>query len=343
MEEITIKDIAKMCGVGVSTVSRAINNHPDINPETKSKIMEVIKEYGYIPNNSARNLKRTDAKCIAILVKGMNNPLFSDMIRIIEDEIKRKKYSLVLRHVHFHEDEVDVALELIKEKRLRGIVFLGGYFSHSKEKLANLHVPFVLSTVGCTPENISSFEYASVSVDDAEESCRMVKHLIGLGHKRIAIISAELEDESIGKLRLDGYFKALKESGIKAERELICAMKPEIEHYSMRNGYEVTKELLNSGVDFTAIYAISDMMAMGACRAIAEAGKRIPEDYAVAGFDGLEMGDYFIPSITTMEQPIEEMATATIKLLFGLIRGKETNQHMIFPAKLLEKESTKMK
>ncbi len=91
MAEITIKDIAKECGVGVSTVSRALNNHPDINPETRRKIMEVIERTGFIPNNSARNLKRTDAKCIAMLVKGITNPFFSKMIEIIEDEAKRKR------------------------------------------------------------------------------------------------------------------------------------------------------------------------------------------------------------------------------------------------------------
>ncbi len=110
MAEITIKDIAKKCGVGVSTVSRALNNHPDINPETRSMILGVIEETGFIPNNSARNLKRTDAKCIAVLVKGITNPFFSNMIRIIEEETQRNKYALVLRHVEAQEDEMDVAL-----------------------------------------------------------------------------------------------------------------------------------------------------------------------------------------------------------------------------------------
>ena len=120
MAEITIKDIAKECGVGVSTVSRALNNHPDINPETRRKIMEVIERTGFIPNNSARNLKRTDAKCIAMLVKGITNPFFSKMIEIIEDEAKRKRYALVLRHVEAQEDELDVALELEKESQVIG-------------------------------------------------------------------------------------------------------------------------------------------------------------------------------------------------------------------------------
>ena len=112
MEQITIKEIAKLCGVGVSTVSRAINNHPDINPATKQMIMETIKKYNYVPNNSARNLKRSDSNTIAVLIKGISNPFFADMIQIFEREINRKKYTFVLQHVEEFEDEVDVAIQL---------------------------------------------------------------------------------------------------------------------------------------------------------------------------------------------------------------------------------------
>lgn len=340
MEEITIKDIARMCGVGVSTVSRAINNHPDINPETKQKVMETIKIHGYIPNNSARNLKRTDAKSIAVLVKGMTNPFFSSMIKIMEAEIKQRKYAMVLHHVDQNEDEVDVALELIKEKRLRGIIFLGGYFYHAEEKLEKLNVPFILSTVGSSPENMSRKQYSSLSVDDEKESFKMVSHLIEQGHKRIAILCADSKDKSIGRLRLMGYRRALAEHGITEDEQLIRRMKQEIESYSYQNGYVMMRELLGECQDFTAVYAISDIMAMGACRAIAEEGKRIPEDISVAGFDGIEAGDYFIPTITTVRQPVEEIARATTKLLFDILAGREKHQHQLFEAELLEKEST---
>lgn len=341
MEEITIKDIAKICGVGVSTVSRAINNHPDINPQTKKLITDTIREHGYIPNNSARNLKRTDAKTIAVLVKGITNPFFSDMIQIMEKEIQKKKYSLVLHHVEFNEDEVDVALELIKEKRLRGIIFLGGYFYHSEEKLAKLNVPFVLSTIGCVPENMSKKKFSSVTVDDEKESYKMVSHLIETGHKRIAILCAETEDMSIGLLRLQGYKRALSEHGIEIDEELIRPMKKEIAYYSMESGYVLTRELLDSKVDFTAVYAISDMLAIGACRAILEAGKSVPEDYSVAGFDGVELGDYYNPTLTTIKQPVGDMAYETIWLLFSILSGQEKHQHRIFDGKLMIKESTK--
>ena len=130
MSEVTIKDIARLCGVGVSTVSRAINDHPDINPTTKKQIQETIEQYGYIPNNSARNLKRTESNVVAVLVKGITNPLFSSMIRVLDEKLKRFKFDMLLQHINYNEDEVAVALELIKEKRLKGIIFLGLNYYH---------------------------------------------------------------------------------------------------------------------------------------------------------------------------------------------------------------------
>ena len=340
MDTITIKDIAKLCGVGVSTVSRAINNHTDINEETKAKIIKVIKENNFIPNNSARNLKRTDSNAIAVLIKGITNPFFSSSIKTFERKIKEKKYSFILQHVDEKEDEIDVAIELIKEKKLKGIVFLGGHFIHSEEKLRQLKVPFVLSTIGARQKLDKSF-CSYVSVDDFQESYKIANYLCKMGHTKIAIVTAAMDDESIGNLRLNGYLNALMDNGIHVNKNLIRFMKDEIESYSIQNGYVVTKELLESGEDFTAVYAICDSLAIGACKAIFNAGKRIPEDYSVAGFDGLDIAHYYNPSITTIKQPVEAMAKETIKILFNIINKKITVQHKTFQGELVIGQSTR--
>lgn len=340
MDTITIKDIANLCGVGVTTVSRAINNHPDISEDTKQMILQVIKENHYVPNNSARNLKRSASKTIAVLIKGITNPFFNRMLQVFEQETQKKKYSCILQRVDENQDEIDVAIELEKEKRLKGIVFLGGYFSHSKEKLDQLTIPFVLSTIGLTQE-VDQDVYSWVSVDDFQESYKMTDYLCGLGHKKIAIISADMDDESIGKLRYEGYRKALEHHGIEFNPNLVRCMKDDIESYSMENGYAVTKELLQSGEEFTALYAISDSLAVGACKAIFEAGKSVPEDYSVAGFDGLDISFYYNPSITTIRQPAEKIAKETIRILFDLIHKKTASEHRIFAAQLMARDSTK--
>ena len=343
MEEITIKDIAKMCGVGVSTVSRAINNHPDINPETKEMIMRVIKENNYIPNNSARNLKRQDAKAIAVLVKGINNSFFSEMIKVLEAEIKEKKYSMVLQHVDFDENEVDVALKLVKEKRLRGIIFLGGYLVHNEKRLAQLHVPFILSTTGVELKSYNRATYSSVSVDDAKESYKIVDYLCKCGHKDIAIVCARKSDASIGMLRLEGYKKALKDNGIEVRDEMILFMKTGIEDYSLENGYVVMKEFLEKKIPCTAVFAISDMMAIGAQKALSEAGYRVPDDISLAGYDGIEIGKYVVPALTTLKQPAASMAKETARILFDIISNKADHQHRVFEGELEVRESTKVK
>jgi len=341
MDSINIKDIARLCGVGVSTVSRAINNHPDINPETKNMIMQVIKENNYIPNNSARNLKRTDSRAIAVLIKGIGNPFFSKMIRIFEEEIQKKKYSFILQRVDEQEDEVDVALELIKEKKPRGIVFLGGYFSHSREELEQLTVPYVLSTIGMTEYLGESPDFSCVSVDDYAESYKMTDYLCKLGHEKILILTAPSDDESIGRLRLEGYKKALLDNGITPSPSLIIFSEECEECYTMENGYRMMNRVLNEKLEFTAVYAISDSIAIGACKAIFEHGMRMPAEYCIAGYDGLDIARYYNPSITTIRQPVEEMAKATIKILFDVIKDKAEHQKKVFKAELVEGESTR--
>lgn len=341
MEEITIRDVAQICGVGVSTVSRAINNHPDISPETRQMVMQVIKEHNYIPNNSARNLKRQTAKAIAVLVKGIDNSFFHEMIRDIEEEIKKRKYTMVLQHVKSSEDEVNVALQLVKEKRLKGIIFLGGCFVHNEEKLSQLQVPFVLSTAGAVALDERKVKYCSVSVDDEKESYRLVNYLIQAGHRDIAIICEKAERDSISTLRLEGYKRALKEHQIPIRQELILTMRPEIQDYSLENGYAVTEEFIRKKIPCSALYAISDIMAIGAQKALADAGFRIPEDISLVGFDGVKIGNYMTPSLTTLKQPAEEMAQETARLMFEMITQKVKGQHKIFEGELVLRQSTR--
>ena len=341
MAEITIKDIAKICGVGVSTVSRAINNHPDINPATREQIKKVIEEYGYIPNNSARNLKRTESNAVAILMKGITNTMFSQMIKVFDAKLKRNKLSMIVQQVGYEEDEVAVALELIKEKRLKGIIFLGANYYHPEGEMDKINVPFVLSTVGAIADDPDSTRFSHVTVDDKKESYRATEYLIRKGHRKIAIISAEDLDSSVGRLRMEGYREALKDYNIEVNPRLICRVSDELEHYTMENGYFTTRKLLESGEFFTAIYATSDAMAVGAYRALREAGLKIPDDVSVMGFDGNEIGDYVHPKLSTIEQPVTYLAEMTFNLLQDMMDGQCGNKTLMFEGALVEKESVR--
>ena len=340
MGQVTIKDIAKICGVGVSTVSMAINNHPDINPETKQLIMDTIQEYNYVPNNSAQNLKRVESNTIALLTKGVGNPLFAEMIQTVQSDVLGKDYLFVLQQVDEMENELEVGARLANEKRLKGMIFMGGASRPKEELLARIQVPYVICTVDAVmPENMD--HYGIVAIDDEAESYRLIDYLCRMGHKKIAIITAYAHDTSIGKLRLDGYRRALADHGIECADSLVVHMPAKGQVYTMKNGYDQTMKLLQSGEKFTAVYAISDTLAIGACKAIFDYGLKVPDDISVVGCDGLDMARYYQPAITTIEQPLTEMALETSRILFELIREKGGRRKHIFEARIREGQSVR--
>lgn len=349
MSDITIKDIAKMCGVGVSTVSRALNNHPDINPETREKILQVIRETGFVPNNSARYLKRSETNSIALLVKGITNPFFTGMIQVMEEGVEHRGYTTILRHVESMEDEVAAAQALVKERKLKGIIFLGGNFTHDEDALEQLGVPFVFATIGEDPDEVKARKsggaadgavYSNIAIDDVKASFEAVNYLVGLGHRKIGMITEGIGVPSVGQLRLRGYRKALQESGLDYSDRLVCAVTKGIEHYSLANGYEAAKSLLSKNPDMTALFCISDVLAMGACRAVLDSGRKIPEDVSIIGFDGIDLTDFYNPRLTTVQQPFGEIARASVSQLFGMINRKQKPQDRVMEAKLVIREST---
>ncbi len=341
MAKVTIVDVARLSGVAVSTVSRVINGHVDVSAKTREKVIAVIEETGYVPNDSARNLKRTDAKCIGLVIKGITNPFYSPMIDIIEKEIDRQGYALVLRHASADEDEADVALELENEKRLRGIIFLGGGSDQSIEKLRGLKIPAVFSTIGASilDENVVA-EYSTVSVDDRLEARHITQYLINLGHENIAIITEAMGRRSVGHLRLEGYRDAFSIRDRAPKEDLIFYVDQNVEHFSIENGYHTTQRILASGKNVTAIFCVTDLLAIGALRAIADAGLKVPEDISVCGFDGMELGKYTNPRLTTIGQPLDQISIETVKLLYDLIESRSSHRHIVFPGELIIGEST---
>ncbi len=340
MAEITIKDIAKMCGCSVSTVSRALNNHPDINANTKDRIQKVIDETGFVPNNSARYLKRNESNSIAVLVKGITNPFFTGLIDVFEDYSQKAGYGMILRHIDEAENEVERALRLVKERKPKGLIFLGGAFEHDEKMLEMLETPFVFCTVGMDP-NRPITTYSSVAVDDFKASYDAVTYLIEKGHKKIAMICDGINVPSIGQLRYRGYVKALVEHGLDLDPELVYEIHNGKMHISMENGYKAALELMGRTCKFSAIFCIADTLAIGAYRAVMESGRRIPEDISIMGYDGITMGEYVFPKLTTVSQPIEEMAKTTIKLLFDLIDETTDVKTIIMDAQIEEKESVR--
>ncbi len=327
---MNIKDIAQIAGVGVSTVSRVLNEHPDVSQTTRDKVLNIIRENNYIPNNSARVLKQNNTKNIGILVKGVFNPFFSEILKIISVYVQEEGYTMILQH-HENDNDIGTLIGFIKEKKLQGAICLGGNFLNlTDDVLAEIDAAIVLVSVdSVTRKNLK--QCSSISINNKKAAYMAVNYLIENGHKNIALMLGAHNDYGIGKERQQGYIEALENSQIKINDKYII-----YGDYDCEAAYTQTVNLLKENPKITAIFAISDLMAMGAAKAVADVNKKIGYEVSIMGFDGMEFASYYEPTLATIKQPKQVMARKSIDLLFGLLEGKESHQHLFLDVKLIE-------
>lgn len=327
---MTIKDIARQCVVSVSTVSRVLNDRPDVSPAVRAAVLEAVRSSNYVPNNSARDLVRVNSDAVGLVVRGVSNPFFADIIKAIEREIDAAGCTMVMQQIDIGEDEVARGAAMEREKKLRGLILLGGRSDYTAEDLGTITVPFVCCSFTNSFGTLSRGEYSSVSIEDVGAASRAVRELHRLGHRRIAALISETGDRSISELRYHGYARALREFGLEPDEALVaCAGS-----FGMRDAYEATLRLVDSGAEFTAIFAISDMMAIAAIKALEDRGRRVPEDCSVIGIDGLELSEYTRPTLTTLVQPRERMGAESVRILMDMIEGRGGSRQIMLEPEL---------
>lgn len=332
---MTIKDIAKQCSVSVSTVSRVLNDRPDVSENVRRKVLSAIKNSNYIPNNSARDLVRTKSDAVGLVVRGVSNPFYTDIIRTIERTITDAGFTMVMQQIGTCDDEVKCGAVMEREKRLQGIVFLGGRFDYTPADLAMLNVPFVCCSYSNRYGTLIEGEYSSVSIADGDTAQQAVEELYRHGHRRIAALISRPNDQSISQLRYEGYVQALESHGIPVDPELVICTGG----FGVKDAYRAVQEKMAENVDFTALFAIADSMAIGAMRALMDAGRRIPEDCSVIAIDGLELSAYIEPPLTTLCQPMEEMGRRSAEILLDMVRHKGSHACELLPTTLRQGRS----
>lgn len=334
---MTIKDIARECGVSVSTVSRVLNERPDVSPAVREKVLSAIAAGNYIPNNSARDLVRTRSDNVGLVVRGVGNPFYTDIIAAIEREIDAAGFTMVSQQIGTGDDEVKCAAMLERDKKLRGIIFLGGRSDYSEAELASLNVPFVCCSYDNSFGTLPESSYSSVSIDDKAAAYAAVTRLCRLGHRRVAALLSDRRDRSISELRYLGYQEALCDQGIEPEEKLVaCAGS-----FGMEDAYAATLELIDSGADFSALFVISDAMAVAAIKALSDRGRRVPEDCSVIAIDGIEFSGYICPTLTTLCQPVERLGEESVRILVDVIEGRSAPRHLRLPTHLREGSSVR--
>ena len=332
---MTIKDIARESGYAVGTVSRVLNNRPDVSETAREKIMEVVKKYNFQLNSNAKHLKQQASDGISIIVKGSQNMLFAAILEQMQGQIEQKGLSSHIYYISEMEDEVEHALQLCRERHPLGILFLGSDLELFRKRFAQVSVPCVLVTNSA--EELGFANLSSITTDDEAGAQAAVEYLLKLGHTRIGILGGLMEKSKPAATRYIGCEKAFEAHKIpfRPNQQYEAAL------FSMSEGYQAMERLLSRMPDLTAVFAMSDVMAVGAIRAIFDRGLRVPEDISIVGFDGIDLGSYLTPKLTTIRQDREQIADRSVEILLANI-GKEGNTvHEVVPFHIISGESVR--
>lgn len=330
---MTIKDIARESGYSVGTVSRVLNHSPGVSDKARKRIMEVVDKYHFQLNSNAKHLKKQGRDGIAIIIKGTQNMLFAAIVEQMQGLIKRKDYACMVYYLDEDDNEIEQAIKICTERRPLGILFLGSNLDYFRERFSFLNVPCVMvtnSAAGLGYDNLSS-----VSTDDENAAKFAIEHLLALGHKNIGILGGVMAVSNATFSRYEGCKKAFEEHGIAFEP----AYQYEAAHFSISEGYYAMGRLLDKMPDITAVFAMSDVMAIGAIRAIQDRGLRVPEDISVVGFDGIDIGNYMVPRLTTIRQHREGIASRSVEILLKCIDEEVPAIHEVEPFHLVPGES----
>lgn len=315
---MTIKDIARLSGCAVGTVSRVLNGHPDVSDATREKVMAVVQEHGFRPNSNAKHLKQQASYGIAIIVKGTRNMLFASIVELLQAHIRDRGYTAFPYYIDEEDNEVEQAIQICRERRPYGILFLGSNLEFFKKSFWQVNVPCVIVTNSGASlgfENLSS-----VATDDEAGAASAVSYLLAQGHRRIGVLGGRMEASLASCARMQGVRRAMNDYGLEFDMDSQYAFA----RFSVQSGYQAMERLLERMPDVTAVFAMGDVMAIGAIRALHDHGKRVPEDISVVGFDGIEMASYCTPKLTTIQQQDEVLARRGVELLLDQVeKGRE--------------------
>ena len=331
---MTIKDLAAKTGYAVGTVSRVLNNHPNVSEKARAAILAAVEESGFQLNVNAKQLKQVHATTILVIVKGTGNVVFFQMVEQIQNLLAGTRYPLHVEYMHGADNEVRRAAVLAREKKALGVIFLGGNLENFRRDFAGLDLPGVLVTNDAS--DLGNDKLSSVYVDDRRAARQAVETLISLGHEKICVVGGHRYYSDTSLKRWEGTLDAMNAHGlsIDPEADYVTA------YFNPEGGCAGVEELLKRKREFTAVFAMSDLMAMGVIRTLRDNGLRVPEDVSVMGFDGIPLGEFYVPRLSTVEQPVVTMARRCVELLLDTIEQSAPGRHEAVPFTLRHREST---
>lgn len=334
-QPVRLIDVAKHAGVGVGTASRVINNHPSVKEGTRRRVLEAIEELDYQINGIARSLKANSTHTIGVLIPDIANEFYADVVRGMEDVALQHGYSYILSSTDSNTEKELHAISIMREKQVDGIMMMSHTVAPQMlEYIEHNALPTVLVASGMSHSSI-----ATVSIDNRKAAYDAVSYLIELGHTRIAAISGPPSDQSGGVARLEGYKDAMREHGC----PVMGGYVQEGKDYTYSTGFEKMERLLELALPPTAVFLAGDYMAIGALKAASYHQISVPNDIAVMGFDNLAVSQYYVPSLSTVNQPRYQMGQEAMRLLFCRLNNETPDQwNVILPHEVLKRHSTEM-
>ena len=327
----TIREVAESARVSYATVSHVINNTRLVSQETRERVLEAMAALNYRPNALARSLRQGKSNTIGLVLPDSANPFFAEISRSIEDEAFKKGYSVFLCNTERDTQRELFYVDVLSNRQVDGIIFVAaGDQADSLDFLLHRNMPVVM-----IDRNLPNVEVDAVLTDNQLGGILATRHLLELGHTRIACIAGPSSITPSAE-RIIGYRRALEEAGLSYDESLILRG-----DYHAQSGLEITNSILTMNPRPTAIFALNDLMALGALRAAAEAGCSVPEDLAVVGYDDLEIAHFTNPPLTTIAQPKKEIGIQAVNLLVdGMSRKNRPPSRLLLPPELIVRRST---
>ncbi len=317
----TITDVARLAGVSVATISRVLNGSTHVSPDTEKKVREAISELHYEPNVLARNFRRSESRVILVICPNFTNPYYANVVTGIADAARHHGYSAMFCTTQGDQEREQDFLDMLKGKRADGAILLASASSPQwLSDLAKQH-----PVVQCS-EYFPDTGIPYVSVDNYRAARHAVRYLAGIGHKRIGLITSNDNYISMSR-RLSGYQDELSRAGFLFEEALVQYTG---EGYHFANAVRAVNTLLGLPDPPTAVFCVSDILALGAIRGAMDAGRSIPEDFAVIGFDDVEYATMFKPHITTVRMPCYNLGASSMEMLWSMMNGIHPSRTEIF-------------
>lgn len=327
---VSLKDVAQRAGVSVKTVSNVVNNYQHVTPAMRERVQRAIDELGYRPNLVARHLRKGRTGIIALAVPELNNPYFAELAGAVIDCAAEYDYTVLLDHTAGVREK-----EILVSQGFRSHVIDGLILSPIELEPEDLRARTESAPLVLLGEREYDEPYDHILIDNIAASRTAVRHLIDLGRRRIAFLGARHESaRKPAHLRQRGWSEELTTAGLAPEESLVVAT----HGYDRRDGATAMAALLARGEHPDAVFAFNDLVALGAMRTLAERGLRVPQDVAVVGFDDIDAARFTDPPLTTVRQPIAEVAGTIVQMLVHGVDAKA--DPVIFPTELIVRDST---